>query len=204
MSEILRFNTNMPTEVTLRWDEGKQVEGRYGRQIMYTLADDRIMFVPPVVAGRISELGIKQGEPFEICKAEIRQEDRRWIEWQVRRIAGPQQPSTSGNGSAAAAGNLDRKAQDHRNGSTNGSSGRGALSYEPTEEGLLLPAPVDGWGVTAMELSMHAAAEIAQRVESRAMLRNQVVRFSSEDIRAIGLTLFIQAAKEGGARWQVQ
>jgi hypothetical protein len=194
----------MPTEVTLRWDDGKQVEGRYGQQVMYTLTNDRIMFVPPVVAERISELGIRQGEPFEICKAEIRKDDRRWIEWQVRRIATPQQPASLGNGTAAAAECPSTKAQDPRNGSTNGSSNnKGALRYEPTEGGVLLPAPIDGRGVTAMELSMHAAVEIAQRVEGRAMLRNQSVRFSSEDIRAIGLTLFIQAAREGGARWQV-
>jgi hypothetical protein len=74
------------------------------------------MFVPPVVANRISELGIRQGEPFEICKAEIRKEDRRWIEWQVRRMVGPQQPGSSGNGSAAAADDLSSKAQGQRNG----------------------------------------------------------------------------------------
>ena len=50
---------------------------------------------------------------------------------------------------------------------------------------------------------MQAAAEIAQRVESRAGLRSQGLRFSSEDVRAIGLTLFIQAAKAGGAQWQM-
>jgi hypothetical protein len=190
----------MPVEVMLRWDNGRQVEGRYGQQVMYTLADDRIMYVPPVVASRISDLGIRQGQPFEICKAEIRNGDRRWIEWQVRRVV-PQQPGSLGNGSAAAVETLNKNAQDQRNGSTNGSSPR-QLRYEPTGEGLLLPAPVDGRGVTAMELSMHAATEIAQRVEGRAALRNQPVRFSSEDIRAIGLTLFIQAAREGGARWQ--
>ena len=27
---ILRFNTNAPVEVALRWDDGKRVEGRYG------------------------------------------------------------------------------------------------------------------------------------------------------------------------------
>jgi hypothetical protein len=189
--------------VALRWEDGKQVEGRYGQQVMYTLADQRVMYVPPIVAQQIRELGIRQGEPFVICKAEIRKGERRWIEWQVRPVDSPQQPLASGNGTAAAADDLSGKAQGHRNGSTNGSSGKGALRYEPTEDGVLLPAPVDGWGVTAMELSMHAAAEIAQRVESRAMLRNQLVRFSSEDIRAIGLTLFIQAAREGCARWQM-
>jgi hypothetical protein len=47
---ILRFNTNSPVEVSLRWDDGKRVEGRYGEQVMYTLEGDRVMYVPPVVA----------------------------------------------------------------------------------------------------------------------------------------------------------
>ncbi len=78
-----------------------------------------------------------------------------------------------------------------------------ASHFEASPEGVLLPAPVYGYGVSAMELAMQAAAEIAQRVESRAGLRSQGLRFSSEDVRAIGLTLFIQAAKAGGAQWQM-
>src|ERR1017187_192403 len=40
---ILRFNTNSPVEVALRWDNGKRVEGRYGEQVMYSLEGDRVM-----------------------------------------------------------------------------------------------------------------------------------------------------------------
>ena len=69
---ILRFNTNAPVEVTLRWDDGKRVDGRYGEQIMYTLVDDRVMYVPPVVEKQIHELGIRARETFAICKAELR------------------------------------------------------------------------------------------------------------------------------------
>jgi hypothetical protein len=47
-----------------------------------------------------------------------------------------------------------------------------------------------------MELAMSGAAEVAQRVESRARIRNYSLQFTSEDIRAIGLTMFIQAMRE--------
>jgi hypothetical protein len=57
-------------------------------------------------------------------------------------------------------------------------------------------------GITAMELALNGAAEIAQRVEGRAAARNYCLRFSNEDIRAIGVTMFIQAMREGGIRWQ--
>ena len=141
MSDILRFSTNKPVEVALRWEDGRQVEGRYGQQVMYTLADQRVMYVPPAVAQQIRELGVRQGEHFEICKAEARQGERRWIEWQVRRLESPQQPASSGNGTAAAARDLST-AQNHGNGSTNGVANGFASHFEASPEGVLLPAPV--------------------------------------------------------------
>ena len=198
---ILRFNMNQPVELALRWDDGKRVEGRYGEQIMYTLDDDRVMYVPPVVAKQIRELGIRARELFEICKAELHEENKRWIEWHVKRIEEPRHPASSGNVPDAAASDLSTKAQDHRNGTTGNWSPNGPLAFEASTDGTLLPVPVKGAGITAMELAMNGAAEIAQRVESRARLRNYSLQFTSEDIRAIGLTMFIQAMRERGVTW---
>ena len=111
---ILRFNTNAPVEVSLRWDDGKRVEGRYGEQIMYTLDDQRVMYVPPVVAKQIKELGIRANQMFEICKAELREENKRWIEWHVLRIEEPQHPTGSTNTSEAAAGGPNNDAENYR------------------------------------------------------------------------------------------
>ena len=192
---ILRFNTNEPVELALRWDDGKRVEGRYGEQVMYTLDDDRLMYVPPVVAKRIRELGIQARETFEICKAELREDNKRWIEWRVRRVEAPRHPTSSANVPGAAASDLSRNAQSHRNGTTD------HLAFEAAADGTLLPVPVAGAGITAMELALSGAAEIAQRVEARARVRNYSLQFTSEDIRAIGLTMFIQAMRERGVTW---
>ncbi len=197
---ILRFNTNAPVEVALRWDDGRRVDGRYGEQVMFTLDDERIMYVPPVVARRIRELGIMAGEPFEICKAELHEENRRWIEWRVRRLEQPRHPASSGNAPEAAAPDLSM-AQNHRNGSTNPSSPNRPLTFEATADGTLLPVPVSGAGITAMEVALNGAAEIAQRVETRARVHNYSLQFTSEDVRAIGLTMFIQAMRERGVTW---
>jgi len=196
---ILRFNTNAPVEVALRWDDGKRVEGRYGEQIMYSLEGDRVMYVPPVVAKQIHELGIRAREIFEICKAELREENKRWIEWRVRRIEEPRHPSGLGNTSEAAASAPSNDAQNHRNGTTHQAAR--PLDLHASSDGTLLPVPVTGAGVTAMELAMSGAAEVAQRVESRARMRNYSLQFTSEDIRAIGLTMFIQAMRERGVTW---
>ena len=196
---ILRFNTNTPVELALRFDEGKRVDGRYGEQVMYTLEGDRVMYVPPVVAKQIRELGIRAREAFEICKAELRDDNKRWIEWRVKRIEEPRQPVGSGNAPAAAASALNKEAQNHRNGSTHQTPR--PLDFQASPDGTLLPVPVTGAGITAMELAMSGAAEIAQRVESRARMRNYSLQFNSEDIRAIGLTMFIQAMRERGVTW---
>ena len=213
MSQILRFTTNIPEEVTLRSTSGKRVEGRYGEQMLYNLFDDRIMYVPLIVSERIRELDIGAGEAFEICKAEAREGNRKWIEWRVRKYD-EQQPRPSPDVSSGAAA-APSDAQEHGNGRTSGSGNGQAQGpnghgqppqrqpqYEATADGTILPVPITGRGVTVMEVAMNAAAEVAQRVESRAALRNYSVHFTSEDIRAIGLTMFIQASRDGGVRWE--
>jgi hypothetical protein len=87
MTEILRFEMNVPTEVALKYaGPGKPIEGRYGNRVMYTLADNRVMYVAPIVASRISDLGIRPGEVFQVCKQQKRQGQRKYIEWQVQRL----------------------------------------------------------------------------------------------------------------------
>ena len=128
-------------------------------------------------------------------------------EWRVRKYDEPQQPRTSPNAATAAASS---NAQAPTEGSTNGSSnGHGRLKdghphteFEAAPDGTILPAPITGKGVTIMEVAMNAAAEVAQRVENRAALRKYSLHFTSEDIRAIGLTMFIQASRDGGVRWE--
>ena len=144
---ILRFNTNAPVEVALRWDDGKRVEGRYGEQIMYTLEGDRVMYVPPVVAKQIQELGIRAREIFEICKAELREENKRWIEWRVRRIEEPRHPAASANAPEAAASVRAVKPRTIAMVAHTKPQGRSDLQASP--DGTLLPVPVTGAGITA-------------------------------------------------------
>ena len=56
MREKIAFQTNAPVTVALAYGDGLQVEGRFGDQIMYTLTDERVMYVPPVVRSKLVEL----------------------------------------------------------------------------------------------------------------------------------------------------
>ena len=62
MPEIIRFSTNVPAEVALRYGDGKRLQGRHGEQVIYALVDDRFMYVLLCVADRIGELEIHPGK----------------------------------------------------------------------------------------------------------------------------------------------
>ena len=59
------------------------MQGRFGDQVMYSLTDGRVMYVPPLVRDKLVELGIRQNEPFNICRAERREGNRRFVDWVV-------------------------------------------------------------------------------------------------------------------------
>ena len=194
MNQILRFNLNSPEEIALRTEEARRVQGRYGEQAMYALADGRVMYVPLYVEQRITDLAIAAGEPFEICKAEVREGNQRWIEWRVRRLE-PQQPVESLNlPAAAASGSGFTQNQPHRNTPTGYVNG--TTFHTPQ-----LPAPVNGKGRSPMEIALSEAVSIARKVEAEAAAENYLIRFTNEDIRAIGVTIFIQMSRDGGSRW---
>src|SRR5450755_463309 len=83
---ILRFQTNTPTEVALNSPQGTVVEGRYEERVHFHLTDGRVMYVPPIVARKIESQGIAPGEPFELCKTQVKNGRLRSIEWWLRRI----------------------------------------------------------------------------------------------------------------------
>ncbi|MEQ1949297.1 MAG: hypothetical protein ABL995_19040 [Bryobacteraceae bacterium] len=96
MLQILRFEMNVPTQLAIADpEEGKRVAGRYGDQVMYRLTEDQIVYVPPIVAGRIKELGIQPGEVFQVCKKFSRDGCRRLVEWQVSRLEATPKSSES-------------------------------------------------------------------------------------------------------------
>ena len=83
---ILRFPTSVPMEVALASPQGTLVQGRYGDRMKFDLTDGQVMYVPPIVANKIEAEGIVPGEPFELCKAQVKTGQRRSIEWSVKRL----------------------------------------------------------------------------------------------------------------------
>jgi hypothetical protein len=169
---------------------------------MYSLEADRIMYVPPIVEHRIQELRIEKGERFEFCKAEVKKGNRRSIEWLVSRVDPPaeqipQQPVVR----PAAAVSV----RDYQNASNNGNGNTNSMANSQAN-GVTNPSGVPSLEVAEsshfsdMDQTLMAAVDIAQHAEAHATARNYSLRFTSEDVRAIGLSLFIARTREGGIR----
>ena len=139
---------------------------------MYTLADERVMYVPPVVRTKLVELGIQPGEPFTICKAERKEGNRRFIEWQVNKesdsddLPPPETPPVNGKTNGP--------------GAPNQSNGHAAVSH--------------------LQQALASSIDAAIAAEQYAATKGFSVRFGSEDLRAMALSLFIQHTREGGLR----
>ena len=65
MRDRVIFAPNVPQLVSLMFPEPRQLENGH---FMFTLSDQRVMFLASDVAQKIQGLGVKPGEQFSICK----------------------------------------------------------------------------------------------------------------------------------------
>ena len=187
MSEKVQFQTNVPIDVALKYNDGKEVTGQYGDQVLYTLTDGRVMYVPPIVKKKIDELGIGRGELFTITKAERKNGTRRTIEWVVGTNGSgdrkPQRRDQQPNGTAPAqrrggAGSAPANGNGHRPSSL--SDAKGFL--------------VTGHGQFLLQ-ALAAAVDVASATERYAAACGLELQFTSEDLREIGLSIYTTGAK---------
>ena len=87
MAETVKFATNLPVALELKFDTGLECRSQFNGadQVCYTLTDDRRMYVAPSLARKITDLGITRNVPFSICKREKIIGNRRTIDWEVTR-----------------------------------------------------------------------------------------------------------------------
>jgi hypothetical protein len=194
MSEIVRPEWNVPIECVLKFDQGVPVEGKFGDQVLYTLADDSRLYVQPSVARQIEQLGIRRGMPFVLCK----RKSGRSIAWEITRkempaagVAAPapaQPPAKTPVGTGVVGS--------HVNGSGNG---HGELAV-PKLDGDGVRGSVNGNG--GGHQAPPAALANALREQSLMLLEvfNDLLKYSSEhfghavkaeDVRALVTTAYI-------------
>jgi len=212
--KMVRFAANLPVEIALQCVDGIRVEGRYGDRVKYTLTDDRTMYVDPLVAERIKELAIQPGELFQVCKRQEKKGNRKTIHWVVERngesetqlerdlrasIDRAKAPETAPPAPTPLAltspavpvsvpppspfyelGSADRAAHDVRNG-----SGKTASAGPPTDGAA--PRPPDTQLAHALKTAIAAAAD----AEKFAKTLDYTIRFTTEDVRSMGITVLI-------------
>jgi hypothetical protein len=195
--EVLRFQANIPEEVALKFDDGKAVEGRYGDQVLYTLTDDRVMYLPPIAAKRITDLRIRKNELMSVCKQEVARGQKRSIEWVVKRV--DPAPETAAASPAAASNHQETQHNNTANGST---AKLAVINGNPQGQADEAALAAKIGVATQLADALKTAIAAAAAAEEFAKGINYSVRFTSEDIRTMGNTLLIgkQREQSGGYR----
>jgi len=201
--KILHFEMNVPRELALASPSGTLVEGRYGNCMMFHLSDGRVMYVPPIVATKIEEAAIAPGESFELCKTSVRDGRRRSVEWSVKRVDSPSQLEQDLRASVEAAHAkatptggpqlVERAEADAippfaplRNGNGN----RSGPPHSENGNGATTPA-------TKLEQALKTAISAAHNAEKFGSELGYVVRFDSDAIKSMAITVLINMSGEG-------
>jgi hypothetical protein len=209
--KMVRFAANMPLEIALQCTDGVRIEGRYGDRVKYTLMDDRTMYVDPFVAERIKELAIQPGELFQICKRQAKIGNRKTIYWAVEQPGVPSQLERDLRKSLEMAKNWDLQSIQNPdlappaapvppepptnafheleesspdNGTSHTRDGANGLGQTTKDTAPPLPS-------TQLAHALKTAISAAADAEKFAKTLDYNIRFSTDDIRSMGITVLI-------------
>jgi hypothetical protein len=229
---VIRFDANVPVEVALKFDGGKQVQSRIPDapdQMMYTVCGDDTIYLPLSVAAQITQLGIRKMDLISICKRQQSGVTR----WEVKRMGDTATAPIAPNSfdalpTAIDATPLERAITDSINQVRQQRASKPS-SMAPAAAVATVPLPIVKEPATPNSTHIHhtaysrtmaaaliAAIDAAREAERYSLAVGFDVRFETEDIRALAATLFIAASKDpgflsqptqkvnGGTTWQQQ
>jgi len=168
----IRFAANVPVEVALQFDGGKQVKSRIfdaPDQMMYTVCGDDAIYVPLSVASEIAQLGIKKMELISICRWQQGGVTR----WEVKRLSEAAQPAPEPSPQRNQVADLEIRHADS--------------TLVPIAHTVISKL---------MAASLIAAFDATQEAERYAHTKGVEIEFGAEDIRAISNTIFIALSKD--------
>jgi hypothetical protein len=85
--DVVQFAPNVPVEVALKFAlPGKIISTQAGERVLYTLADDRVMFLDLGLAKKVEELGVNVREKFFVCRPASGKKDAEWNVWRTPEI----------------------------------------------------------------------------------------------------------------------
>lgn len=187
MSEVLHFELNKPETIALKFPEGRTIiDGWQHEKVMFSLADDRVIFVKPDLAQRIRLLDVKPGESFVI---------RKWKKGRANKWDLWLSPETEKAKAAEEAPALEAQLRDSlilAEARKNADAKLAAAGVSPK------PANVSKqpYGL-AFARFLIEAGRAAHQAETELGSEGASVRFDSRDIAAIATTMFIGANDRG-------
>jgi hypothetical protein len=190
LREKVTFDPNVPIAVTLEFDHGKEVpSARGGSQFQYFLDRDRIMYVEPEVAERITASGARAGDTLEICKRSRRIGQQTRTEWEVVHLLDSQEPTDYAQAEPARHTTTQQRAATQPPPAP-------APRSQPRPAPAAVPAPPQITTTSvAVIAAFKAAIDAAADAEDYARSRGRTLSLDSDAIRALAITIYIQEAK---------
>jgi hypothetical protein len=182
----IKFQTHIPQTLYFPYGNFMEVSGQYGAQFLYTVESQgqrERLYATPRLHQDLQEAGVSSGDLATITKIEVEGNRMAW-KVEVEGVQGPaaeQIGRASRDRAAEAVSGVVREKNGEEVGDTrHGENGRAQR-----------PAPPE---FAAMEQMLHRCLRSSwqawQRLDSE-------LAFSSEDVRNLGITLFLECSRKG-------
>jgi|SRR5882724_3970141 len=194
MAQIIKFEPGVPLVLALKFDAGKNCEGKFGPQVQYTTTRDQIFWLDPEPAGdverELQDLGIRAGQEFSLTKCKGTHGGHSWRVERVRGDAGGHNvPARSSSGAGAWS---DAPVPPHKE--ANNPTNNPSTAREP------LPPPAEH-RVTPQAARMMAcflsAIDAVAEAQQYATRKGLGITFSSENVTSAALSCYINECKGG-------
>ena len=176
----IKFETNIPLILRFPYGDHKEINGQYGLQYMYTVEAEGLrdrLYATPGLHYKLQEAGIGPGAVFTITKIEV---DGNRKDWRVE----AQGQNGKATLSASAVGQpLNGEVQvpnGHSDAPVPESGSEQPASESPEFEQLR----------QAMQHCLSASFGAWEKLEVE-------LPYTSEDVRAVGITLFLECSRKG-------
>ncbi len=217
--EKVLFPTNIPVRIQLEDGDGILQTGAYGDQYRYWLTGHKIVWLEPGVHEQIQATTATPYDVYEITKSETRKGTKRNITWHVEQIEdGEQEPpahvaEAMRDAEPAAAVSLRMPPARAMDTAAAAAAAMAqiiaavpALSAAPAPGPRLVSEPQTRATLTGQHAAearitecLLAGIRAAAAAELYAQSQELRIRWTSEDVRAFALSLFISAERTGAA-----
>lgn len=222
MAAKIKFEYGQPLELALKFNNGKNVEGRFGDQVLFTTVDDTVFYLDPEPASEVEhqldELGIKAREFFRIIKTKHARGGG--SSFRIERLPNPEtelvrqlegslamrRPAARATESGPAdpwRGTEQREARVV--GSTAPPAAMTNHADRPASLAMVRTNQPENQNITPanpaicakLMASFAAAIDALAEAQAYAQRRGLAIIFTSEDARCVAISAFIEASRGG-------